>query len=266
MRKLFLIFFLAILPLSCSDKSVIENTISNQAKNASPIIFSNADEALAAGKNYLDENKIEEAIEALKQAIKLNPESADAYFHLGIALSIKEMEEEKQPESNTNIKSGKPVILSESDKAFNLAAKLYKKITEREPNNAEAFFNLGRAYSKVQMDEEAEKALRQAVKLRPDETEYYTELGVILIKLAKYEEAIRVLRKAQELDENNLRALDLLEQAQAGKQRVSFTMKPKTPKPKQEELEEEPTPTEETISPEKTPESETVKNEVKEKP
>lgn len=249
MKKFLVILFLAFLLPGCGSNSSNEESVSKLDQKIS-LTFSNTDEAIAAGKSYLDENRIEEAIEAFKQAVKLNPESAEAYFYLGIALSIKEIEdEEKETESNTNIKSGKPVILKESDKAFEMAAKLYKKITEREPENAEAFFNLGRSYNKIQMDEEAEKALRQAVRLRPDETEYYTELGVILIKLAKYEEAIRVLKKAQELDENNLRALQLLEQAEAGKQRVSFTIKPKTPKPKQEDKPEEEKSQEETETP-----------------
>lgn len=256
MRLFALVIFFALFQFACGDGQVTSNETSKTQPQAQKEVvpnFTNADEALAAGKKYLDENKVEEAIQALKQAVKLNPESADAYFYLGIALSFEKTEESAQSEeaspqtsAKISIKSGKPVILSEADRAFDMAAKLYKKITEREPENAEAFFNLGRAYNKIQMDEEAEKALRQAVKLRPDESEYQTELGAILIKLAKYEEAVRVLKKAQELDENNLRAAELLERAEAGKARVSYTMKPKTPKPATEEEEETEEATEET--------------------
>ncbi len=242
MRLFALVLFFVLFQFACGTSDETSKT-HQQIQGETVPNFTNADEALAAGKKYLDENKVEEAIQALKQAIKLNPESADAYFHLGIALSFERAEEQMQLEetvsqASISVGNGKPVILSEADRAFDMAAKLYKKITEREPENAEAFFNLGRAYNKIQMDEEAEKALRQAVRLRPDESEYQTELGAILIKLAKYEEAVRVLKKAQELDENNLRAVDLLERAEAGKARVGYAMKPKTLKPVTEEEQE----------------------------
>jgi tetratricopeptide (TPR) repeat protein len=247
MRLIVLTICFVVFLVACSttrNNSEGDLNLQQSSKESVPV-FSSSDEALAAGRRYLDENNLEEAIQALKQAIKLNPESADAYFQLGIALSLKRDEEQikDKPEKvsnskSTDIRSGKPMILSEADKAFEMAAKLYKRITEREPENAEAFFNLGRAYNKIQMDEEAERALRQATKLKPDDSEYQTELGAILIKLAKYEEAIKVLKRAQELDENNLRAGELLEKAEAGKQRISFTMKPKTPKPREANMEE----------------------------
>jgi tetratricopeptide (TPR) repeat protein len=219
----------------------------NQAANVQPQpevvpAFTNADEALAAGKKYLDENKTEAAIEALQQATKLNADLAEAHFQLGIAYALKESEDEalqkvddaptpaKTPKaSNKKIKEGQAVILTDSDKAFQNAAKAYEKITKKDPKNADAFFNLGRAYNKIQMDRESEKALRQAVKLNAEDSEYQTELGAILIKLAQYDEAVKVLKKAQELDENNLRAADLLEKAQAGQKRTNFGIKPKIP-------------------------------------
>ena len=66
------------------------------------------------------------------------------------------------------------------------------------------------------------RAFRQAVKLKPDDTEYQTELGAILIKLAKYHEAIDPLKKAVDLDETNVRAQELLDDAEAGRQRLDY--------------------------------------------
>jgi tetratricopeptide (TPR) repeat protein len=71
-------------------------------------------------------------------------------------------------------------------------------------------------------DEEAEKAFEKAVKLKPDDSDYQMELGAILIKLAKYREAIEPLKKAVELDPENARAQDLLEDAEAGRQRLDY--------------------------------------------
>jgi hypothetical protein len=54
------------------------------------------------------------------------------------------------------------------------------------------------------------------------DTEYQTELGGIRIKLAQYHEAIQPLKKAVELDPENVRAQELLEDAQAGRQRIDY--------------------------------------------
>ncbi|HEX8247062.1 MAG TPA: tetratricopeptide repeat protein [Pyrinomonadaceae bacterium] len=216
--------------------------------------FTDANEALASGNKYLDENKTENAIEALKQATKLNPDLADAHFQLGIAYSLKEKEDELLQRDTTEAtptpapqrkakKGTKEVatILTNSDKSFDNAAKAYEKIIKKNQKDDAAFFNLGRAYNKINLDKEAEKALRQAVKLKPDDSEYQTELGKILIKLASYDEAVIVLKKAVELDENNTQAIDSLEKAEAGKKRTNFGIKPKIPEDLPNQRETRPT-------------------------
>ena len=71
-------------------------------------------------------------------------------------------------------------------------------------------------------DKEAREALEKAVKLEPDNSQFQTEYGAVLIKFAKYDLAIRALNKAIEIDEANSQAVELLEQAKAGKKRVDF--------------------------------------------
>lgn len=216
--------------------------------------FTDANEALASGNKYLDENKTENAIEALKQATKLNPDLADAHFQLGIAYSLREKEDEilqreteeatPTPAPQRKAKKGAKetaTILTNSDKSFENAAKAYEKITKKNSKDDAAFFNLGRAYNKINLDKEAEKALRQAVKLKPEDSEYQTELGKILIKLANYDEAVIVLKKAVDLDENNTQAIDSLEKAEAGKKRTNFGIKPKMPEEIQNPRESRPT-------------------------
>ena len=221
------------------------NTETNQADvvaktEETPLpIFTDANEALAEGDKLFDVSDNEKAIESYRQAVKLNPDLAEAYFKLGIAYSLFEKEQkdagvptEEEPTPTKKGKKDEPV-LSDSDKAFENAAKAYEKILKKDAKNAAAHFNLGRSYNKLNKDKEAEKALRQAVKLNAEDSEYQTELGAILIKLAQYEEAVRVLKKAVELDAENSYALDLLEKAEAGKKRIDFANKdkPKTEKP-----------------------------------
>lgn len=202
--------------------------------------FTNADEALAEGKKLLDALETEKAIEALFQAVKLNPDLAEAHFNLGIAYSLIEKEEEETaitqieatptPKPTRKVKKNAPPVRTKnSEKAFDNAVKAYKKILAKNKKDDAAHFNLGRAYNKLNEDQDAMKALREAVKLKPDDAEYQLEYGAILMKLAQYAEAVGALKKAVSLDDSNLQAQDLLEKAEAGRRRIDFGNKPKLP-------------------------------------
>lgn len=186
--------------------------------------------ALAEGKRLLDENQTETAIAALKRAVEIDPELAEAHFNLGIAYDLLEMQIEQAgqvTETTSNTNSKDKVKKTKSELAFEDAVKAYKKWVAKNPKDDTAFYYLGRTYAKLMQDEEAEEAFQEAVKLKPEDTEYQTELGAILIKLAQYHEAIKPLKKAIELDAANGRAIDLLEDAEAGRKRVDYVSKDK---------------------------------------
>ncbi len=209
--------------------------------------FTDALEAAAAGDKYLDAVDTENAINAFRQAVKLNPDFGDAYFKLGIAYSLFEKETagdvptqtEAEPTPKKSAKKAKkdapPVPTTDAEKAFDKAAKAYEKDLKKNPKDDQALYNLGRAYNKLNRDKESEKSLRQAVKLQPENVEYLIEFGSILMKLAQYDEAVTVLNKAVKLDDSNIQAQDLLEKADAGKKRINFGIQPKPPQQHQQE-------------------------------
>ena len=191
------------------------NTADNPFAN-----ITDANQALAEGNRLLDEDRIELAVQAFTQAVNLNPELAEAWFKLGIGYSLLEMAAQQAGDKVIGESDGK--TKPDSQKAFGKAVEAYKKWLDANPNDDVGWFNMGRAYVKLLKDEEAEKAFRQAVKLKPDDIEYLTELGFILIRLAKYHEALDPLKKAVEIDPENARAQDLLEDAEAGRQRLDY--------------------------------------------
>lgn len=227
-----------------SNSTPAANAETNQANTkteSTPLpVFTDADTALTEGNKLFDANEIDLAIEAYEQAVKLNPDLAEAYFKLGVSYAIREKEaelnalevtakEEEEPTPTPKMKrtgkKDKPERTKKSEKAFEKAVKAYEKIVAKNPKDDVAYYNLGRSLNKLNEDAESLKALRQAVKLQPENSEYQTELGEILNKLAQYDEAVRALKKALELDPTNLLAEELLEKAEAGKKRIDFAKK-----------------------------------------
>ncbi len=258
MRKILVVLFLAwlsVLQFGCGGKSAnanqsnsnsqtmpapAANTNSNTQAQSTPLPeFPDAETAFAEGNKYFDTNKTELAIEAYNQAVKLNPDLAEAWFKLGVSYALIEKEREIEalneevevtptPTPGKKTKKDAPIArIRDSEKAFEKAVTAYKKVIAKNPKDDLAFYNLGRSYNKLGEDEDAEKALRQAVKIKPEDTLYQTELGAILIKLARYGEAVKVLKTSLDLDSENSLAAELLEKAEAGKKRIDLSSAPK---------------------------------------
>ncbi len=206
----------------CSKKAAntADDSNANVAAESPFADITDANQALAEGNRLLDEDQTDMAIAAFRQAVKLNPDLAEAYFKLGIAYLTLEKQIKSDTDTGTSSADNKNGLKSE--KAFQKAVETYKKWIVANPNDDVAFYNMGRSYSKLNKDDEAETAIRQAAKLKPDDVEYQIELGAILIRLAKYHEALIPLKKAVELDETNSRAIDLLDDAEAGAKRLDY--------------------------------------------
>ncbi len=234
MQRSLLIIGLLLLLVSAGCSGGASDDANQNANAASEISgINDANLALAEGSKFLDTGEIDQAIDALTRAVKLDPDLAEAWFKLGIAYGLAEKREQTlETTESDNTGDAKKPSKTNSEKAFEKAVVAYKKLIGSNENNDAAYFNLGRAYNKLNEDEDAAKALRQAAKLKPDDTEYQTELGSILIKLAQYREAIAPLKKALEIDPENIRAQELLEDAEAGRSRVNYSSTPKDDKKK----------------------------------
>ena len=144
MKPIFVIIgFLSLALAGCSSAPTNTNApvVAVENTNTAPAVsqfasITDANAALAEGKRLLDENQTETAIEALRRAVELDADLAEAHFQLGVAYALLEMQNEQsgkvtEPVSNSNSKE--TVRKSKSDKAFEDAVKAYKKWIAKNP-------------------------------------------------------------------------------------------------------------------------------------
>lgn len=174
------------------------NLVSNGQSSSESL--SDAQKHFSQGIAFYNKNRDKEAVEAFLQAIRIDPEYAEAYYRLGLAYAVIGQKEEAK-------------------EAHGKAIEAYKKLVRINPDDGAAHFHMAEAYSRLSQYEEAVKAYRQALRLQPGDSDMYYELGVAHIKLAQYQEAVAALAKASEIDAENYRASEALEKARQGLKR-----------------------------------------------
>jgi tetratricopeptide (TPR) repeat protein len=201
--SLIVIFFLAIGQGACRRKKPV-----NANSNVSVEAGLSAEENRTHARAYLEEgeqlyinDQDEKAVETFQEAIKLDPELAEAYFRLGLAY----------------VAVGKD---QEAEDAYKKAVEKYKKYLEANGKDAEAHYNMGQAYAGLHLYSEAVREYRQATRLKDDDADMFYDLGTALTKLAQYDEAVAAFSKSLEIDPDNTRAEDALEEAREGVQRI----------------------------------------------
>jgi len=158
---------------------------------------------LEKGREFYRNDEDTEAAEAFQQALKLDPELAEAHFRLGLTYDALGQEQE-------------------AEAAYKKAVEAYKKHLSINGNSddAEARYNLGQTYAGLHIYSEAVREYRQATRLKPEDAAIHYDLGLSLMRLAQYDEASRAFAKSLELDPENYRAEDELAEAREGVKRI----------------------------------------------
>jgi tetratricopeptide (TPR) repeat protein len=158
---------------------------------------------LAKGRELYRNDEDAQALEAFQQALKLDPEFAEAHFRLGLAYDALGQEQE-------------------AEGAYKKAVETYKKYlaVEQHEDDAEAHYNLGQTYYGLHLYSEAVREYREAIRNKPDDAAIHYDLGLALMRLAQYDQAAAEFSKSLELDPQNYRAEDSLAEAQEGITRI----------------------------------------------
>lgn len=125
------------------------------------------------GATLDDLERSKEAIEYLKKAIKLKPDSKEGYGNLGFRYM--------------------------DNGEYEKAIELFNKVLELEPEDAFGFNNRGFAKYKLKEFKEALNDINQSLEIYPDNSFAYKNRALVFLSLKEYKKACDDLKKAKEL-------------------------------------------------------------------
>jgi tetratricopeptide (TPR) repeat protein len=165
-----------------------------------------AREQLEKGKELYRNDQDAEAVLAFMEAVRLDPELAEAHFRLALGYESLGKREEAEAEYKKTVQA-------------------YKKYFDTNDEDAEAHYNLGQTYANLGQYSDAIREYRAATKLKDDDPDIYYDLGVAHTKLAQYDAAAAAYSKALEIDPDYYRAQDGLDEAKEGIKRIRAGIK-----------------------------------------
>lgn len=133
----------------------------------------------------IDEATLEEAAEAFRAAIRLNPESTNAHNSLGIIHAMRE--------------------------DYDAAIESFRQSLLLDPSSAPAHYNLANCLVEKRDTEGALRHFVAAIRIRPNDPNTHYELGMLLSKHGRFTEAIQAFRRTLQLRPDHIPAQKALE-------------------------------------------------------
>jgi Flp pilus assembly protein TadD len=206
MRSILIICAVWLLVLATGCKRSGQQSTDNsagapQVSNNLPEDRTRARAELDKGKELYRNDQDAEAVLAFLEAVRLDPDLAEAHFRLALGYEALGKHEEAEAE-------------------YKKAVEAYKKYFEENENDAEAHYALGQTYANLGQYSEAIRQYKEATKLKDDDPDMFYDLGVAYTKLAQYDAAATAFSKSLEIDPDYYRAQDGLDEAKEGIKRI----------------------------------------------
>ena len=196
--------WLLVLATGCrrsGQQSTNDSAGAPQVSNNLPEDRTRARAELDKGKELYRNDQDAEAVLAFLEAIRLDPDLAEAHFRLGLGYESLGKREEAEAE-------------------YKKAVEAYKKYFEENRDDAEGRYAFGQTYANLGQYSEAIRQYREATKLKEDDPDMFYDLGVAYTKLAQYDAAAAAFSKSLEIDPDYYRAQDGLDEAKEGIKRI----------------------------------------------
>jgi tetratricopeptide (TPR) repeat protein len=167
---------------------------------------------LESGNAYLDDGKPEEAIIEFKNALQIDPESAEAHESLSLAYLAAEKPREAYWEMSETVRLDPDNVparlryatVSTAIGDYDLALEQAEAVLELESENASAYVLRAQAYESRDDLDQAEADFRAAVASEPGAPVYRYLLAAFLERTGRTEQAEAVLRELIEIEESYL--------------------------------------------------------------
>lgn len=167
-------------------------------------VMADIEACFQSGNSNFDLGHYQEAIQAYKDAIRINPERPEAYFNLGLAYCVLGHYQEavqaykkclfiKRNDAKAYTCLGKTYV---ELRDHNEAAEAFKAAIRIEPACADAHCSLGRVYNSLERYEEPVQASKEAIRIKPDHAEAHRNLGWAYGGLFRYVEAAEAFKAA----------------------------------------------------------------------
>lgn len=170
-------------------------------------ILADSGNALAwagAGEAYIHLERYADAIEALRHALRIQPDDAEAWYSLGTAYhrlgrhadAIEAYRQARRIRSDyADAWYGLGTAYGDLNRHID-AIEALRQALRIQPDHADAWYNLGVKYGDLGQHADAIKAYRQTLRIRPDQTDAWINLGFAHGKLGQHAEAIKAYRQA----------------------------------------------------------------------
>jgi tetratricopeptide (TPR) repeat protein len=167
-----------------------------------------ADIYMNLGTDLARSGNTENAEEALRRTLALQPENGLAWFHLGVVQSKREASTaaveafyraHEHGYDSYELHFRLAEALADTGKHEEAVGELYKAL-EKQPEAAEAAYCLGVSLDHLKRYEEAVAAFQIAIAHAPREVAFYQSLGFTLESLGRRDEAISYFKRALSLE------------------------------------------------------------------
>jgi tetratricopeptide (TPR) repeat protein len=186
-----------------SVQSIAPNTVGAEQTERKPGTMASATTAYESGEKALNSSHYEEAIQAFRESIHLDPDSARAWHSLGVAyFSLKQYDRaiecykeavNRDPKSATFWYSlGRTYT---AQKQYSDALPVYQRVVGLKPDFVDGWYDFGRTYRELKNYEQATRAYREVTQLKPDYADAWFDLGYVLWTSQQIDAAVQAFRQ-----------------------------------------------------------------------